>query len=155
MCVSTLSLSLFYNELISVQLPNRLLLPCCHSVALNHPKVYKKMCVSWETWILPQLSLSLFFLPLSVFFVSQHFDLLTPSFPHLLLLTLFPSTTLSFPSPFPFQPPLLCTTSSLLPRCPSCNDCAQYQGKSVQGVCSLLSFIFLSQSFGFFFNTPQ
>lgn len=59
LCVlATLSLSLFHNELISVQPPSWMLLPCRHSVALNHPTVYKKMRVSWEMWMLPQLLLS-------------------------------------------------------------------------------------------------
>lgn len=49
-CVlTTLSLSVFRNELIAVQPPSRNLLPCLNSAALNHPKVYKKMWVSWET----------------------------------------------------------------------------------------------------------
>lgn len=94
MCVlATLSLSVFHNSLISVQPPSRILLPCRHSVALNHPKVYKKMWVSWETWILPQLSLSLFFLPISVFLSFS-----------LLSLPLF-----SFLTPFP-----ICFSFSLL-----------------------------------------
>lgn len=55
---------------------------------------------------------------------------------------------LSFPSLFLFQSPLHSILSP--PWRLSCNDeGAQYQGKSLQGVCSLFSFIFLSQSFGF------
>lgn len=103
MCVcvfATLSLSVFHDELISVQPPSRILLPCRHSVALNHPEVYKKMWVSWETWILPQLSLSLFFLLLfrltalrpsdsspSPFSLTPNLSSLCLSFPHLFSLS--------------------------------------------------------------------
>lgn len=87
--MSTLSLRVFHNELISVQPPSRILLPCRHSVALNHPKVYKKMWVSWETWILPQLSLTFF----SPCFRLLHLTTLRPfwifSLPFLSLLTPF------------------------------------------------------------------
>lgn len=80
-----------------MQPPSRLLLPCSHSVALNHPEVYKKMWVSWETWILPQLLRSSFF--------SSRFRSLpspdTPSpytlwLPCLLCHTLFPSLPLFY-----------------------------------------------------------
>lgn len=94
-CVlTTLSLSVFHNELIAVQPPSRNLLPCRHSAALNHPKVYKKMWVSWETWILPQLSLSLcFFIAFSSHNTSSFKNSSPPSF----LLTFF-TFCLSFPS---------------------------------------------------------
>lgn len=81
MCVSTLSLSVFHNELISLQPPSRILLPCSHSIALNHLlrsikrcgyPGRRESCLSFH---------SCCFLPLSVFFVSRHFDLLTPSLP--------------------------------------------------------------------------
>lgn len=123
-------------------------LPCRHSVALNHPKVYKKMWVSWETWILPWLSVSPFFLPISVFFVSRLFvPLPILSLPCLLLLTSFPSPR--FPLSLTFFPPLS-VPCPLLSSHPSGDDeGSQYQGKSLQGVCILLSFIFLSQASGF------
>lgn len=94
-----------------MQPPWRLLLPCSHSVAFNHPEVYKKMWVSWETWILPQLSLS-------PFFPSPFLSLLSPDTPSpdtfclpcLLRHTLFPSLPLfCFLRP---PPPQSCPLSS-------------------------------------------
>lgn len=97
--------------------------------------------------------------------LSFHSHCFSPPFCLLRLATLrssdsFLSLSLT-PNPFPLYHSFLSFTlsrsaSSSLhpilspPRCPSCKDCAQYQGKCVQGVCSLLSFIYLSQSFGFF-----
>lgn len=114
--LATLSPSVCHNELFSVQPPSRVLLPCRHSVALNHPKVYKKMWVSWETWILPQLSLSQFFSPHLSFFVSWH----------LVPLPVLPSLSLTPLSPLPVFPSAFFFSLSPLLSSPLSSKCSQW-----------------------------
>lgn len=130
-----------YNELICVQPPSRLLLPCRHSLSLNHPEVYKKMWVSWETRILPQLSLTVFSTPFLSLLSHDTQSLCISSLPCLLHLTSFHSASLfSFLHPF-FHP--LCPLLSAL-RSPSSDDGgSQHQGKSFQGVCPPLIYLFV------------
>lgn len=125
---------------------------CCHAATQSHSIILRSIkrcgypgrresCLSFHS--------HRFFLPLSVFFVSQHFVLLTPlptlsltsNPPHALCLSLLSFTFfLLAPSSLHLSPP----------RGPSSDDeGAQYQGKSSQGVCSLLSFIFLCQILSF------
>lgn len=124
----------------------RLLLPCSHSVALSHPEVYKKMRVSWETWILPQFSLSPFF-PL-LFSISRHpvpGHIPPPLFltPH--PLPLFPSLPL-FLVPPPTPPPVLSPS-----WIPSSDDVgSQYRGNPCTVSLSLCHLSFFSELLFFF-----
>lgn len=125
---------------------------CCHAATQLHSIILRSIkrcgypgrrdfCLSFHSQCF------FFFLPVTVFFFSQHFVSLTPIPP--ISPYSDPFSLRLFPSLHLFSLSLL-LPSPLSSRGPSGDDeGAQYQGKSLQGVCSLLSFIFLCPSFGF------
>ncbi len=126
---------------------------CCHAATQSHSIILRSIkrcgypgrresCLSFH---------SLFFSPRLLSFSSHNtLSLWLLSLPRLSILTSFPSASPSSLLHL-FLLSLLLSSSLLFPpRGPSGDDeGAQYQGKSSQGVCSPLSFIFLCQSSGF------